>query len=317
MSVLILADERDPSADAMVCALRERDAVVHRVDTAWFPGQLSVSAELTGGRWSGQLRTPYRTVDLDGITAVWFRSPKAYTFPDGMSSAERGFANLEAKYGLGGVLTSLPARWINHPARLADAAYKPVQLALAQRHGLRVADTMITNEATSVRQFAGRGTTVTKVLGSNSIVECGGRKLAYTRVLDAADLSDMRGIDQTTHLFQRWADKLYEARMIVVGDAITAVAIRANTAAGYLDWRTDYDNLSYELIQPPESIAGGVRELMQDLGLLYGALDFVVGPDGWTFLEVNAGGQYGWLEDATGISITAQLADQLTMGRAT
>lgn len=316
MSVLILADERDASADAMVRALRDRDAIVHRVDTAWFPGQLSVSAELTGGRWSGQLRTPYRTIELGGITAVWYRSPKAYTFPAEMTNAERAFANLEAKYGLGGVLTSLSVLWVNHPARLADAAYKPVQLALAQRCGLRVANTVITNEPVSVRQFAGRGSTVTKVLGSNSIVERGGRKLSYTRVLDAADLEDLRGIDQTTHLFQRWVPKSGEARVVVVGEKITAVAIHAGSASGYVDWRTDYDNLRYELIEPPEPVAAGVRKLMKDMGLVYGALDFVIGPDGWTFLEANAGGQYGWLEDATGALITAQLADLLAKGAA-
>jgi len=316
MSVLILADERDASADAMVRALHDRDAIVHRVDTAWFPGQLSVSAELTGGRWSGQIRTPYRTIDLGGITAVWFRSPKAYTFPSEMSTAERRFANLEAKYGLGGVLTSLPVLWVNHPARLADAAYKPVQLALAQRCELRVADTVITNEASSVVEFAGRGKTVTKVLGSNSIIERGGRKLAYTRVLDSTDLDDLRGIDQTTHLFQRWVPKFYEARLVAVGDHLTAVAIHAGSASGYVDWRTDYDNLRYELIEPPDSVVTGVRSLMKDMGLVYGALDFVIGPDGWTFLEVNAGGQYGWLEDATGVPITGQLADLLTKGAA-
>jgi glutathione synthase/RimK-type ligase-like ATP-grasp enzyme len=52
------------------------------------------------------------------------------------------------------------------------------------------------------------------------------------------------------------------------------------------------------------------------MGLVYGALDFVIGPDGWTFLEVNAGGQYGWLEDATGAPITSRLADLLTKGAA-
>jgi ATP-grasp ribosomal peptide maturase len=316
MSVLIIADERDGSADVMVRALADRDAVVHRIDTAWFPGQLSVSAELAGGRWSGRLRTPHRVVDLDGVTSVWFRSPKAYTFPGAMSAAERCFANLEAKYGLGGVLTSLPVLWVNHPARLADAAYKPVQLAVAQRCGLQVADTLITNEAGSVREFAGAGRTVTKVLGSNSIVEDNGRKLAYTRVLDDADLADLRGVEQTTHLFQRWARKHHEARVIVVGDQLTAFAIHANSTDSYIDWRSDYDSLSYEVCDLPEPVAVGIVALMHAMDLVYGALDFVVGPDGeWTFLEVNAGGQYGWLEHQTGgAPITGQLADLLAKG---
>lgn len=37
MSVLILANGRDPSVDAMVLALEARAVEVHRIDTAWFP----------------------------------------------------------------------------------------------------------------------------------------------------------------------------------------------------------------------------------------------------------------------------------------
>lgn len=75
-----------------------------------------------------------------------------------------------------------------------------------------------------------------------------------------------------------------------------------------------YDNLSYELIEPPVDIVVGVRKLMAEMGLLYGALDFVVQPDGtWTFLEINAGGQFGFIEDETDAPLTAQLADLLTM----
>jgi hypothetical protein len=32
----------------------------------------------------------------------------------------------------------------------------------------------------------------------------------------------------------------------------------------------------------PDSVAVGVRSLMKDMGLVYGALDFVTGSDGWT-----------------------------------
>src|SRR3979409_1161472 len=146
MSILILAEDIDATADKMVRTLAVRDVVVHRVNTAWFPAQLSVSAGLRGGRWTGQIRTPAWVVDLEEITAVWYRSPRAFQFPSELTVAERAYANLEAKYGLGGVLMSLPAFWVNHPARLADAAYTPVQLVTASQCGLTVPDTMITHE---------------------------------------------------------------------------------------------------------------------------------------------------------------------------
>lgn len=262
MSVLILADEIDATADGVVGALYERNVAVHRVNTAWFPTQLNVSAELRGDRWAGRICTPAQEIDLTSITAVWYRAPRAYQFPRGLTDAERAHANLEAKYGLGGVLSSLPVLWVNHPARLADAAYKPVQLVTASQCGLRVPDTVVTNEAHTVREFSATGETITKVLGSNTLLEEGVRKLTFTRLLDDTDLADLRGIEITTHLFQRWVPKAHEVRMVVIGDHVTAAAITANSPESYVDFRADYDHLSYELITPPDEITAGVRQLM-------------------------------------------------------
>lgn len=315
MTVLILASDLDPSADAMVTALRERGTPLCRVNTAWFPTQLSVSAGLRGGRWSGYLQTPAHCVELEDVHAVWYRSPEAYRMPDELSVSERHHAFLEAKYGLGGVLSSLSALWVNHPSRMADAAYKPVQLVRAHECGLTVPDTVITNEADTVRRFAAQGSAISKLLGANTISEEGTRKLSWTQVLTDDDRADLRGIGVTTHLVQRWVPKAYEVRVIVLGDHATAVAIHAGNEASYVDWRSDYDALTYEQVDPPTDVLPGVHALMSSFGLVYAALDFVVTPQGdWTFLEINPGGQYGWIESRVGVSLTGVLADLLTKG---
>ncbi|AIG74366.1 Hypothetical protein AJAP_07265 [Amycolatopsis japonica] len=315
MSILILAEERDPSADSMVLALHDRGAKVYRLNTAWFPAQLSITAQLRGGRWTGCLRTEHHVVDLEEIQAVWYRSPKAYRFPAALNTAEREHANIEAKYGIGGVLMSLDALWVNHPARLADSGYKPYQLAVAARCGLQVADTLITNDPEPVLRFAGDGKTVTKMLGAVSIVEGGVRRFAHTHVLDADDLPDLAGVEVTAHQFQRWIPKAYEARMFVIGEHVTTAAIHSHTESAHVDWRTGYGSNTYELVTPPAEVIDGVRRLMTELGLVYGALDFVIGPDGtWTFLEINAGGQYGWIEHETGAPLTDHLAELLMKG---
>ncbi len=166
-----------------------------------------------------------------------------------------------------------------------------------------------------MREFAAEGKTITKLLGSNSLSEQGTRKLSWTRLLDAAELADLRGIEVTTHMVQRWVPKAFEVRVVAVGEHLTAAAIHAGSAASYVDWRSDYDALSYELIDPPPDIVTGVRSLMAAFGLVYGALDFIVTPSGhWHFLEINAGGQYLWLEAATGAPLTDVLADFLAKG---
>lgn len=316
MTVLILARDLDANADEMITALRERDTAVCRVNTAWFPAQLGLSAVLRGGRWSGCLRTPAHVVELEEIHAVWYRSPETYAMPAELSSVERQHCIREAKYGLGGVLASLPALWVNHPSRLADCAYKPVQLVRAHECGLSVPDTMITNEPESVRSFAAGGRTITKLMGANTISEEGRRKLSWTRVLGHEDLNDLRGFDVTSHLVQRWVPKSFEVRIVAIADRLTAVKIISGSAASRIDWRSDYAALTYDLIDLPDEVAHGVRALMRSFDLLYAALDFIVTPDNrWVFLEINAGGQYGWLEVKTSVPLTEYLADVLAKGK--
>ncbi len=314
MTVLILAAEFDVTADQMVLALREGGVPVCRIYTRWFPTQLRFKAELRDDRWRGRLCAPGRDVELEGLRSVWYRSPTTFQFSSELSSAERQHAFLEAKYGFGGVLSSLPVLWVNHPARAA-AASKPVQLFTAARCGLTVADTLITNEPSAVRRFAERGATVTKMLGANHIAEEGTRKITFTRLLDDEDLADLRGIEVTCHLMQRWAPKQHEARVIAIGKQLFAFAIHAGNATSYIDFRADYDALTYEPIELPIDVKNGIRRFLDTMGLVYGALDFVVGPDAsYTFLECNSGGQFGWLEARTGAPITQALADLLAQG---
>jgi len=318
MTVLILAPEWDFTADRMVKALEERAARVARVDTAWFPQQAGIDARLRDGRWMGTLSAGGRAIALEGLRSVWYRSPSAFQFPAELSPTERNWAMSETKLGVGGVLAALPVKWINHPSRNADAAYKPVQLVTAARCGLTVADTLVTNLPDSVRDFAQAGETVTKAFGAAAIVEDGGRKTTFTHRLDDADLADLRGINVAAHQFQRWIPKSCEARVIVVGDQVFAAGIYAETAETYLDWRNDYSALWYERLEPPGDVVAGILEYCIQLGLTYGAFDFVIRPDGeWVFLECNAGGQYGWIEDAIGAPITDTLADLLVKGETT
>ena len=313
MSVLVLAADLDLTADRVIEALAAREAVVHRVNTRWFPECLDFSARLAGERWTGVLNTSERRIDLEGVTSVLYRAPEAFAVSAQLSAPERGHAEREAKYGLGGVLASLSAVWINHPFRLADAAYKPWQLTLARRCGLATPDTMITNQPRSVTGFAAEGATVAKALGGGTLWEDGGHAFLRTRLLSENALADLRGVERTAHLIQRWASKDHEVRLVVIGDHMTAVAIHAGSEAAWIDWRSDYNALQYEVVEVPNGVVLGVQCLMEMLGLLYGTVDFVVAPDGdWTFLEVNATGLYDWLEEPTGMDFTGQLADLLT-----
>mgnify|MGYP001182129045 CR=1 FL=1 len=318
MTVLVLSPETDLTADRVVAELTHRDVPVVRMDTAWFPTRLTLDTRLDRHRWVGQLRAAHRSVDLTDLRSVWYRSPTAFRFPAGMSQPERRHAGWEAKFGFGGVLASLPILWVNHPHREADACYKPLQLVMARRCGFAVPETIVTNDPDGVRRFARRvdGPIVVKTLSTPAILESGGVSVAHTRRLTVDDLADLSGVDVTAHLFQEFIPKAYEVRLTAVGRRFFATRIEATTPAAQEDWRNDLDRLTYRPIEVPEGIGYATRRYLDAFGLAYAAFDFAVDHDGrWWFLEANPGGQYGWLQAATGAPISTAMADLLERGR--
>ncbi len=51
---------------------------------------------------------------------------------------------------------------------------------------------------------------------------------------------------------------------------------------------------------------------MKTLGLCYGAVDMIITPENeYVFLEVNPSGQWGWIEELTGMKISKAIATLL------
>lgn len=321
MTVVVFAQDHDAPVDQVVLALAELDVPVFRADLSWFPQRLTVEARFDGGGWSGTLSTASRSVSFSEIRSVWYRNPAAFGFPDGMSDVERAHAHREARLGLGGVLATLPVLWVNNPNRAADAMYKPLQLTTAAACGLTVAPTLVTNRPQAVTAFAHAAPdgVVCKTFGPNSVTELGVPKVAYTHRLTDHDLNDLRGITTTTHQIQHWVDKAREARVVVVGERMFGVGIDAHNPSARVDWRTDFEALTYNLVEIPPPVEKGISRYMETLGLTYAAFDFAIEHDTgrWVFLESNSNGQYGWLEAATGAPITDALANLLASGQVT
>lgn len=315
MTVVVLAEVADTPVDMVVRELTSRDVPVFRMDTGWFPRRLKIDAYLDNqGFWTGELRTEFRSVDLSEIRAILSRGPGAFQFVNGMTDSERIYAHREARLGLGGVLAALDTLWVNHPNRSSDSSYKPVQLATAAQCGLNTAATLITNDPQAVRRLVSEhpGGIIQKSLGPNTITEGDRITVAYTHLLDTAELGDLSAVGLTATQVQEWVEKTHEARVIVIGDNMYTVLIRAGSDASRIDWRADYKSLEYEWVDTPPAVAKGLHDYMTRLGLVYAAVDFAIDShDRWVFLESNSAGQYYWLEASTGAPITSALCDLL------
>lgn len=86
--------------------------------------------------------------------------------------------------------------------------------------------------------------------------------------------------------------------MTVVDGACFTAEIHSGSPAADVDWRSDYASLTYEPTTPPPQVRDAVGAFMNDLGLRFGALDFLIPPpDEWVFLEINPNGQWAWIDE--------------------
>lgn len=307
-TVAVFTGELDVTADAVIVELQRRGVPVVRCDPASFPSTMRLGTRFSGGRWTGHLTTGSRVLDLSDVSCAWWRRPTPITIPDTVADAE--WVRREAVAGLRGLLSTLP--WLNHPEDVRAAEHKPVQLAAAAAVGLTVPPTLVTNVPEEARAFVREfAPVIYKPMTSGGL--CDGR-LIYASVVDPAGLD--ASVAVTAHLFQRQVAKAFELRVTAVDGHVFAARIDALSDAGRVDWRADYRNLRYSRYELPADVADQVCRLLERLRLRFGALDFVVTPDGdHVFLENNPNGQWAWIEDETGLPIAAAIADALTKGQ--
>jgi glutathione synthase/RimK-type ligase-like ATP-grasp enzyme len=115
---------------------------------------------------------------------------------------------------------------------------------------------------------------------------------------------------------QEYVPKQVELRITVVGDRVFAAEIdsQASPMARH-DWRAgDPRTMAHRRHPLPLKEAERCLRLTRALDLCFGAIDMVLTPGGeYVFLEINPNGQWGWIQDLTGMPIAEVLAEILAV----
>lgn len=311
LAVLTVTCLEDSTADLVLDELHNRDIPIVRFDPgADFPSSCTLDVRLGEHGTDGSITTGTRLLDLTQVRSVYWRKPTPYQRPRRLDEHAGRWAAEQSRYGLGGVLATIPgAFYLNPPWRNRDAEYKPEQLITAAACGLVTPRTVITNSLDAVKRFAAEvGTIVYKPLWSTPCRDADGTAtVVWTRAVDLVELDDRVAV--TAHLFQQIVDKVADIRVTMVGERVFAVRI---DGAPTLDWRYNYTALSYELIEAPIPLARAMRAYLAHFGLVFGAFDFALTRDGeWVFLECNPNGQWAWFTDPIPRLIASAIADHL------
>ena len=316
--VLLLTHSGDfYTIDLVTQALASRGVRPVRFNTDLFPSEVKLAARAGDDRATQLVTETGQLVSTAEVRAVWARKLWSPRMSDDLDERYRSMCIGESVAALEGFLDALQdAQWINNLERQRDAENKQRQLRLAACAGLRVPRTLVTNDASAARQFfaATEGETVAKLLRPLDVSMDGGNPFVYTNRVREQDLDQAESLRHCPMVFQELIPKAYELRVAYVAGETFAGALDAGgTSRGHTDWRRAApDECRWEKAELPAEVARGLRALMSDLGLVFGAVDLICTPAGeHVFLEVNPGGEWGMLERDLGLPISEAIAAAL------
>jgi len=302
----------DPHTDLVIDSLREIGALFFRYNTD-LSDQYAIEVSLDGGTLLN--RKNNKVVQLETVRSVWVRRR---TVPNSLKDVVAGYTQyLEEQWKLFTeiILSAInkEALWVNHPLSYEVAKNKLYQLKIAKEVGFSIPSTCITNDPATLSRLVGQQGKVLYKPVSSSIID-GGEKAIYANLIDSETLPPQATIDGlaiSPSIFQSYIEKQYELRIMVVGQKVFAARIYSqDSGISHVDWRRyDFDHVRHEPTDLPEEIEQKCRALLRNLNLQYGAIDMVVTPDNeYVFLEINANGQWAWIEMLTGLPVSKEIA---------
>jgi glutathione synthase/RimK-type ligase-like ATP-grasp enzyme len=241
------------------------------------------------------------------LTTVWWRRVRAPVVNRLLGPAQAGRAVEAWGTALAALWSGLPARFVNPPLAEERCGLKPLQLEAARRAGLLVPPTLTTSDPEAARAFLASLAGAPAVLKPLVALD----RADFTRLLPA-DGAGLEALRLAPAILQAYVPGV-DVRVTVVGTRLFACEIDARATGSPHDFRAAFDAARVAPCEVPAEVAAGLRRLLEELGLTYGAADFRVRErDGaWHFLEVNPSGQWLGFEQRTGLPITQAVAELL------
>ena len=280
------------------------------VDMAWFPQQLTLAAEAQDDRFRMRLDHPsFGRIDLSEVGAVWYRRIRPFEpHPEITDETGRLFAWSESQEAMLGVWYTLPCFWMNPPLGDEVAQRKVHQLRLAQLVGLSVPDTMVTNDPGEAERFI-------ETHGPGNVIRKAFRNIPQapreTAVVGPAGVRHLASVRYAPVIFQRFVPAAADLRVTVVDGDVFVTEIRSD-AGHQVDYRSGLQLAEVRAGALPDPVTEGIHQLMKMLGVVFGAIDMRLTPDGeYVFLEINPAGEYLFASRRTGQPIPQAIAAAL------
>lgn len=290
-TIWLVGNSDEPSIDAHIAALNEAAE------------RLKVRTHFIGRGFDfSEIRASISNRDV----IYWRYKMTPPTFPQSMEHVAYRFSALEWRETLYGVCKSSGAIVLNGYDAITVAGNKPLQLEVAKACGLETPHSLITNNKSKIIDFIDSldgSRVMRKPISGYDIPDPADMKKilllapSIVTVDEIVAIEDQR-IESCPMIFQQYVEKLYELRVLVVGDSVVTYEIDSQGSEHtQLDWRKGIMGDMYKIVSLQPQVQSLLLAYLRMVGLFSGVFDLIVTPDDRVvFLECNPNGQWMWLD---------------------
>lgn len=179
---------------------------------------------------------------------------------------------------------------------------KFAQLKAAADAGIRVPDTLISNDPERIRAFISSHTPTPGIVFKGLLPLVwrapSSVHIGYTASVTQNDLPPNDQIRNSPGIYQVLVHKISDIRVTIMGEHVVAVELgQRGSAAKNIDWRAS-NTIEVAPIQLPEETKERLLAVNAALGACFSCIDLALSSEGdYVFLECNQMGQFLWIEE--------------------
>jgi hypothetical protein len=302
--LLVVTNSYDATADLLVSRLG-KDQVFRFNFDLWSEYRFEISArDFFLADPSGREITSARVAKL-----LWRKPVSRTPWRRASRTSEDRYYDGEMLYAMRELVNLL---WLEGKVVLVEPfaelhAGKFVQLRLASAH-LQVPPYQFHLGGKSL--FSEGQETVVKSLTMEPVGSEEDRELLFTTKVDDRALSS-----SCPWMVQQYVRATKDVTVAFVRDQLFAFELDRKAFLNHaVDWRelpSDWKQGDWLPHRLDDRVSSGIFAFMKDMGLYFGRLDFLWGPEGYVFLEVNSNGEWGWLDPDGRYGLLPKMADEL------
>ena len=236
------------------------------------------------------LKSSDAIISSEDCGSIYYRKPTFEDLNDIYDVQYHNFSHGESYSLIEGIIEAFSGPCLSRPSILKRANNKILQLNIAKSCGFRMPQSVITNSRAMIDSIIA-DKKIVKPIASGTIIKNGSKEFVQTNIFNP--VFNTENLCYTPSYFQEFIDKDFEIRTTIVGSHISSVKIESRDR---VDWRRPNNIVKYSHFNLPEHIERSCIALLNQLELQFGCIDILVKNDEFYFLELNANGQWAWLE---------------------